>query len=95
MNDAASPASAKEALKMLTSAMSYLSAADATQMAAETQARCLQTLERVNAMGTAARTSILGAFTSGQGYSADADYSPRAWLKPAVGDGLPAQQGCK
>ena len=31
-------------------------------------------------MGTAARASILAAFTSGQGYSADADYSPRAWL---------------
>ena len=31
-------------------------------------------------MGTAARTSILAAFTSGQGYCADADYSPRAWL---------------
>ena len=31
-------------------------------------------------MGTAARTSILAAFTSGQGYAADADYSPRAWL---------------
>jgi hypothetical protein len=60
MNDAVSPGSAKEALKMLTSAMSYLSSADATQMAAETQAQCLQTLERVNAMGTAARTSILG-----------------------------------
>src|SRR5271154_3418882 len=32
------------------------------------------------AMGTAARTSILAAFTSGQGYCADADYSPKAWL---------------
>ncbi len=32
------------------------------------------------AMGTAARASILAAFTSGQGYCADADYSPRAWL---------------
>ena len=80
MNDAVSPGSAKEALGMLTSAMSYLSAADATQMAAETQAQCLQALERVNAMGTAARASILAAFTSGQGYCADADYSPRAWL---------------
>ena len=30
--------------------------------------------------GTAARTSVLSAFASGQGYSADADYSPRAWL---------------
>ena len=80
MNSVASPGSAKEALGMLRSAMGYLSAADATAMAAETQAQCLQALEQVNAMGTAARTSILAAFTSGQGYSADADYSPRAWL---------------
>jgi hypothetical protein len=29
---------------------------------------------------TAARASVLSAFTSGQGYSVDADYSPRAWL---------------
>ena len=65
---------------MLKSAMGYLAAADATAMAAETQAQCLQALEQVNSMGTAARTSILAAFTSGQGYSADADYSPRAWL---------------
>jgi len=37
-------------------------------------------LEQATAMGTAARSSILAAFTSAQGYSADADYSPRAWL---------------
>src|SRR5580658_8746095 len=80
MNGAVSPSSAKEALGMLRSAMGYLAAADATAMAAETQARCLQALEQANSMGTAARTSILAAFTSGQGYSADADYSPRAWL---------------
>jgi hypothetical protein len=60
--------------------MGYLTAADATAMAAETQAHCLHVLERVNAMGTAARTSILAAFTSAQSYCADADYSPRAWL---------------
>jgi hypothetical protein len=52
MDSVASPGSAKEALGMMTSAMSYLSAADVTQMAAETQAQCLQALERVNAMGT-------------------------------------------
>ena len=74
------PASTAQALSMLKSAMGYLSAADATAMAAETQAQCLQVLEQINSMGTAARASILGAFTSGQGYSADADYSPRAWL---------------
>jgi len=72
------PASTAQALGMLRSAMGYLSAADATAMAAETQAQCLQVLEQVNSMGTAARASILGAFTSAQGYSADADYSPRA-----------------
>ena len=74
------PASTAQALGMLESAMGYLSAADATAMAAETQARCLMALERVNSMGTAARASVLAAFTSGQGYAADADYSPRAWL---------------
>ena len=31
-------------------------------------------------MSTAARASLLAAFTSAQGYTADADYSPRAWL---------------
>ena len=80
MSQAVPPGSAAEALGMLRSAMGYLAEADATAMAAQTQARCLQVLEQVSSMGTAARSSILAAFTSGQGYSADADYSPRAWL---------------
>ena len=75
-----SPASADEALEMLTAALGYLAAADATAMTAEEQARCLRVLEQATATGTAARTSVLSAFTAGQGYSADADYSPRAWL---------------
>jgi hypothetical protein len=49
-------------------------------MTAEEQARCLRVMEQATSVGTAARTSVLSAFTSGQGYSADADYSPRAWL---------------
>ena len=80
MNPAVPPGSATEALGMLRSAMGYLAAADATAMAAETQAQCLQALEQINSMGTVARASLLAAFTSGQGYSADADYSPKAWL---------------
>ena len=80
MSGAPSPASATEALGMLRSAMGYLAAADATAMAAETQAQCLLALERLDAIETVARAAILAAFTSGQGYSADADYSPRAWL---------------
>ena len=74
------PATTTEALGMLRAAMGFLTAADAAQMAADEQAGCLQALEQVTAMGTAARTSILAAFTSAQGYCADADYSPRAWL---------------
>ena len=74
------PASASEAMEMVRAGLGYLAAADATEMAAETQAQCLRMLEQATAMGTAARASVLAAFTSGQGYSADADYSPRAWL---------------
>src|SRR5580693_7988525 len=67
-------------MEMVHAGLGYLAAADATAMAAETQARCLRMLEQAHSIGTAARTSILAAFTCGQGYSADADYSPRAWL---------------
>jgi hypothetical protein len=80
MSGVMSPSSAAEALEMLRAAMGYLAAADATAMAAEEQARCLRVLEEATAVGTAARTSVLSAFTAGQGYSADADYGPRAWL---------------
>ena len=80
MSSVVSPGSADEALEMLQSAMGYLAAADATAMTAEEQARCLRALEQATAVGTAARTSVLCAFTAAQGYSADADYSPRAWL---------------
>jgi hypothetical protein len=67
-------------MEMARAALGYLAAADATALAAETQARALQVLEQATAMGTAARASILAAFTAGQGYSADGDYSSRAWL---------------
>ena len=82
MDDAVPPSSAAQALGMLKAAMGYLAAADATAMAAETQAQCLQALEQATSMGTAARSSILAAFTSAQGYTADADYSPRAVADP-------------
>jgi hypothetical protein len=77
---AASPATTAEALRMLTSAMSYLATTDPTQLAASEQAQCLRTLEQIDAMETAARASILGAFTAGKGYCDDAAYSPRSWL---------------
>ena len=58
-------ASVKEAAETVRAGLGFLAAADATAMAAETQARCLQMLEQATAMGTAARASILAAFTSG------------------------------
>ena len=61
--------------------MGYLAAADATAMTAEEQARCLRVLERATSIGTAARTSVLGAFTSGQGTPARTRSTVReAWL---------------
>jgi hypothetical protein len=71
---------AREALAMVRAGLGYLADADPAEMAAEGQAECLQELEHAAAVATAARAWILAAFTAGQGYSADADYSPRAWL---------------
>jgi len=80
MKTAPTFASASEAMELAHAALGYLASADATAMAADTQAQCLRALEQAHAMYTAARTSVLAAFTSGQGYAADTDYSPRAWL---------------
>ena len=74
------PASTAEAVDMVRAGLAYLAAADPTALAAQAQAECLQTLEQADAIATAARARILAAFTAGQGYAADADYSPTAWL---------------
>src|ERR1700747_3028950 len=78
-------ASAGEALEMARAALGYLAAADAAQLPDEAQAACLRGLEQTDAVATAARASFLAAFTAGQGYSADADYSARAWLMHRTG----------
>jgi hypothetical protein len=81
-------ASVGEAMDMARAALGYLAAVaavDATQLAAETQAECLRGLERTDAISTAVRASFLSAFTLGKGYSADADYSTRAWLMHKTG----------
>jgi hypothetical protein len=74
------PASTAEAMDMVLTGLSYLAVADPTAMAAQAQAECLQKLEQGTSISTAARARILAAFTAGQGYAADADYSPTAWL---------------
>ena len=65
---------------MLRTVMGYLAATDHVAMAAEAQAECLLALEEMDAVKTATRARVLGAFTAAQAYSADADYSPRSWL---------------
>ena len=79
------PASASEAIEMMHAGLGWLAAADAAALGAQTQAWCLRALEEAAAAGTAARASVLAAFTAGQGYCADADYSPRAWLMHKTG----------
>src|ERR1700748_49804 len=73
-------ASVSEAMDMARAALGYLAAADAAQLADASLAECLRGLEQTDAILTAARASFLSVFTAGRGYSADADYSPRAWL---------------
>jgi hypothetical protein len=74
------PASTAEAMSMVLTGLGYLATADPTALAAQAQAECLHGLEQADALSTAARAWILTAFTNGQGYSDDADYSPTAWL---------------
>jgi len=85
MGTAPAFASVGEAMDMARAALGYLAAVDATQLAAETQVACLRGLERTDATATAARASFLSAFTTGKGYSADADYSARVWLMHRTG----------
>jgi hypothetical protein len=80
MNPVPAFPSVADAMAVVQAGLRFVAAADATEMSAQAQAECLQMMERANAIVTAARASVLSAFTSGQGYSADADYSPRAWL---------------
>jgi Domain of unknown function (DUF222) len=74
-----------EALAIIKSAMSYLYAANAAQVPADTQACVLKGLEQVHAIQTVTRASYLNAFTSAQGHVSDADYSPRTWLMHKTG----------
>jgi len=74
------PASTAEAMDMVLAGLSYLAAADPAVLASQAQAECLHGLEQAEAIATAARARILAAFTVGQGYCADADYSPTSWL---------------
>jgi hypothetical protein len=72
--------SVSEAVEMIRAGMGFLAAADPTQLPAEERAHCLIVLEQVDAIETAARASILAAFTAAQGYAEDGQHSTRSWL---------------
>jgi len=74
------PASTAEAMDMVLTGLSHLATTDPTALAAQAQAECLHGLEQADAISTAARAWFLGAFTTGQSYTEDADYSATAWL---------------
>src|SRR5512135_2454227 len=78
-------ASVSEALDVARAALGHLATADATQLTVVEQAGCLRRLEKLNSAAVAARTSILGAFTAGQGHAEDGDYSPHSWLMHRTG----------
>ncbi len=77
---ASAPASASEAMDMVHAGLAFLAAADAAALGSAVQAAMLRGLEEANSVAVAARTSVLSAFASGQGYTDDGAYSPRAWL---------------
>ncbi len=79
------PVSTAEALGMLRAALGHLAAADPAAMTEAEQARCLRVLEQSDAVAVAARAAMLGVFGAGKGYSADGDYSLRAWLMHQTG----------
>src|SRR5690242_1682760 len=82
MSTATAPvfASAGEAMAMVHAGLAYVVTADAAAMSAAERARCLRELEEADAVATAARTSVLGVFATGQDYADDGDYSSCAWL---------------
>lgn len=75
------PASAQEALAAVQAGLRYLAAADATELTVAEQADCLRGLAAAEAVHLAARSSVLRAFTAADGYSADGQMTPRAWLR--------------
>jgi hypothetical protein len=80
MSTATAFASATQALEVVRAGLRFVATADAAAMTAAERAACLRSLERADAVATAARTSVLGAFGAGQDYADDGDYSPFSWL---------------
>jgi hypothetical protein len=77
----AAPTTAAQAVAMAQAGLGWLASADATTLTTAEQAECLRALERAESMHTAARSRVLRAFWSQEGYHDDGHGSARTWLK--------------
>ncbi len=77
----AEPSAVVDAVAMVRAGLAFLTAADAASLPAAVQADCLRGLEQAASMQTAARASMLSAFTAGGGYEDDGHGSAKSWLR--------------
>jgi hypothetical protein len=73
-------AGSAQALAATRAGLSWLSRADVAELPASELAGCLRELERAESALTAARASVLGAFTARAGQAEDGHGSARTWL---------------
>ena len=74
-------ASAADAASAVTAGLSWLAAADMTELTTAEQADCLRALERAESQTVAARSAVLAAFDAGRGFEDDAAGGCRSWLR--------------
>jgi hypothetical protein len=75
------PVSVSDAVAMAQAGLAGLAGADAATLTSVEQAVCLRGLERAESMRTAARASMLSAFSAGGGYEDDGHGSAKTWLR--------------
>jgi hypothetical protein len=73
-------ASTGDALAAVSSGLAFLARADAASLTVAELADCMRKLERAESVHTAARATILAAFTARSGYEDDGHGGPRPWL---------------
>jgi hypothetical protein len=75
------PATAADAIAMAQSGLAWLAAADPVTLTSAERAECLRALGRAESLHTAARSSVLAAFTASRGYQDDGHKTAKTWLR--------------
>ena len=81
LNEPAALSSPAQALAMVSAGLGLLAACDAAGLGTAGQAEALIGLEQAEAQHTAARASILSAFTAEDGFQADGQFGAKSWLR--------------